>query len=453
MAHSPALTRHDQKLRHYASETPVSEDDERWRLAQRVAASRQFVRSPLLSRFLLHIVAETVGGRADQITEHQIGVHVFDRPSTYRTVEDNIVRNYARQLRRRLAEYFADDGLEEALQISIPLGGYVPQFTPLVSDKTELQAGKTPVSIRSQESGRVSPPDIQTAAGSHSRSISRVLWLGLCATLLIAMSWYLGWRFGRQHPTDVVKNAASPLWASVFARTRNTYIVPADAGLNLLEDLSRQPLTLADYIAGSYANLKLPAMDPHSRGDLTTQRFTSFVDLQIVSALSRLPEYNPERTILRFPRDLRVDDLRNANAIIIGSVGSNPWAAVAQASANFRIVYPDGMQEAMIVDAKPRNGEQAEYVSHWDEPAHQTYALISCLPNLDGSGRLLFLQGLDVAGTQAAAEALLHPAAIAPILHRAERRDGSLGYFEILLRTTSLESSAIRTEVVGSRVY
>jgi hypothetical protein len=78
----------------------------------------------------------------------------------------------------------------------------------------------------------------------------------------------------------------------------------------------------------------------------------------------------------------------------------------------------------------------------WREPAHETYALITFLPSLSGNGHLLLLQGLDVAGTQAAAETLLHPGAIASILRQATRFDGSLRFFEILLRSTSIESNS-----------
>src|ERR1700679_1207110 len=102
--------------------------DPHWALAQRVIAGPNFVRSPLLTKFLLFVVAETLEGRGDEITEHQIGVHVFDRPADYRTLEDNIVRSYARQLRKRLAEHFADQGSSEAVRIDIPVGGYVPVF-------------------------------------------------------------------------------------------------------------------------------------------------------------------------------------------------------------------------------------------------------------------------------------------------------------------------------------
>jgi hypothetical protein len=106
----------------------------------------------------------------------------------------------------------------------------------------------------------------------------------------------------------------------------------------------------------------------------------------------------------------------------------------------------------MIANAHPQPGEADTYVSHWNEPDHETFALISCFPNLSGNGHILVLQGLDVAGTQAAAEALLHPVAIAKILKEATRADGTLRSFEILLRSTSIQSASARTSVVGSRV-
>ena len=44
--------------------------------------------------------------------------------------EDNIVRNYARILSKRLEEYFARDRGHEPLRIVIPRGTYVPVFAP-----------------------------------------------------------------------------------------------------------------------------------------------------------------------------------------------------------------------------------------------------------------------------------------------------------------------------------
>jgi hypothetical protein len=430
--------------------------DTRCQLAHRVVASRHFARSPLLSKFLLYIVGETVAGRASEITEHQIGVHVFDRPPTYRTIEDNIVRNYARQLRRRLSEYFADEGSGEALHIDIPLGGYIPVFVAAGNGQPE-PAGERPAPISIRADAPASPDPTAPAARPvrwlPNRRVVRLLLFGLYTAIVCVAAGFVALRVHPVSPSTPPATPASALWSALFKSPLRTYIVPADAGLNLIEDISRHPLPLAGYIKGDYTGITLPQVDAHSAEDLRTQDFTSFVDLQIISSLARLPEYDPQRAILRFPRDLRLDDLKNANAVIIGSVGSNPWAAIAENNADFRIVYREGMQGATIVNTRPQPGEAAEYVSHWNEPAHETFALISCLPNLEGSGRLLVLQGLDVAGTQAAGEALFHPAAIAPILRRATRPDGSLGYFEILLRATSIESNATGTQVIGSRIY
>lgn len=428
------------------------EDDPRWSLAQRVVSSSRFASSPLLTRFLLYVVSETLNGRGDEIAEHQIGVHVFDRRPGYSTIEDNIVRTYARQLRRRLADFFAGEGGAEALRIDIPLGGYVPVFTPASDHHPDSQMHALPVSVNLHAQ---TEPVADAAVDGRRRPWKR--WLigaSAIAAYSAALIW-ITWIFSARVSVPELRSPepAHEFWAALFNGRENTYIVPADAGFNLLEDLSRRPLQLADYIKGDYLELPLSGFDAHSADDLRTQHFTSFVDFQTVAALAHLPEYDPERTFLRFPRDLRLDDLKNSNAILIGSVGSNPWASITEGSANFRIVYQKGMDGAMILNTNPRQGEAASYVSHWNDPAHDTYALIAFMPNLDSNGHLLLLQGLDVAGTQAAAETLFHPTAILPILRQATRPDGSLRFFEVLLRSTSIDSNSTGTQVVASRIY
>jgi len=123
----------------------------------------------------------------------------------------------------------------------------------------------------------------------------------------------------------------------------------------------------------------------------------------------------------------------------MGSVGSNPWASIADTgAANLRSVYRQSREGAMIVNRNPQPGEGPSYESHWNEPAHEIFALITFLPNLGGGGRMLFLQGLDVAGIPAAAEALFHTSIVAPALKHATRADGSVASFEILVRSTSI---------------
>lgn len=434
---------------------PETKQDPRWELVQRIIACPHFARSPLLSRFLLFVAAETLAGRGGEISEHQIGVQVFDRPADYRTLEDNIVRNYARQLRKRLAEYFASEGSAEQWRVDIPLGGYVPAFARANEANPPSAADHLPITVKIRTQDHIPQEDAARPTPPSARSVftRRLLTAAAVAAytaVLVAVTWMAA---ARMQARQQAPEPAHILWSTLFEGPATSYIVPSDAGFNLLEDLSHHPMPLTDYVQGSYHQEPLIGVDAHSAEDLRTQQLTPFVDSQIVAALARLPEANPERVSIRFPRDLRLDDLKNSNAVILGSVSSNPWAAIAETSANFRIVDTPGMQGAEILNTKPQPGESPSYASHWNEPAHETFALIALLPNLSGTGHLLLLQGLDVAGTQAAAEMLLHPSAITPILKRATRPDGTLRNFEVLLRATSIESSSTGTQVIASRIY
>lgn len=411
---------------------------------------RHFSRAPLLSRFLLYIVETTLTGRQSEITEHRIGVQVFGRPENYRTVEDNIVRNYARQLRKRLAEHFGETR-EDGFRIEIPLGGYVPAFVPV--EVTHDRAAVEPAGLSARPGLAASieaAPRIPTVRLSPwaRRAMAGILFSAYSA-VLIALTWKLA---AGSLLAAHGNGAESTLWRALLNENRLTYVVPPDAGFNLVEDLSHHPVPLAEYMQGRYLEWPLPQLDSHSADDLRLHQFTDFSNLQIVAAIARLPEYNPQRVSLRFPRDLRLEDLKTSNAIIIGSVCSNPWAALGDARANFVIVCDQAMDGSSIVNRHPQAGEQVSYASHWNEPTHVTYSLISCFPNLSGNGSLLFLEGLDVAGTQAAAEAVLQGNLIQPILQRAARPDGSLRPFEVLLRSTSIQSNATDTQVLASRV-
>ena len=115
-------------------------DDAHWLLVQRIVASDGFRRSRLLSAFLLDVCERQLLGRPDEITEQQVGVRVFGRPVDYDPGQDNIVRKYARLVRRRLADFFMTEGAMERTRIEIPRGTYRPRFTPTGAARFVLPA-------------------------------------------------------------------------------------------------------------------------------------------------------------------------------------------------------------------------------------------------------------------------------------------------------------------------
>ena len=418
----------------------LSAPDPRWDLLQRIVRSRHFAKAPLLSKFLLYVCDRTLKGRQKEITEHRIGVQVFGRPESYDPGEDNIVRNYARQLRKRLAEYFADEGIEEPLLIEIPRGGYVPVFLPRQEGCAGLE--------RAVPAFSDSEPTRQPSWRWPAWRVIAALFL--YSAVLCAATFYTARR-----PTQAQTSAglAHKFWGELFNKDSDTFVVPADSGFGILQNLSKARMSLADYVNGEYAKLALAQIDNQSADDLRTQRYTSVVDLEAAAAFAQLPETVPGRLALRFARDLRMDDLKQGNAILIGSEYSNPWNEVFRRNLNFRFDYRPQENSSWIVNIDPRPGESKNYENNWDGPSHQTYAVIAFLPNLNRSGHVLLVQGLDMAATQAATEFLFRPDDLNPILEKASRPDGALAPFEVLLQTTSIGSNSPNGRVVASRFY
>ena len=106
---------------------PASPDDIRLQL-DRMLASATFSSADRMSGFLRYVVERTLAGEGDQIKEYVIGVAVFSRGDDYDPRLDSIVRVEARRLRTKLVEYYAADGRDDTIVISMPRGSYSPAF-------------------------------------------------------------------------------------------------------------------------------------------------------------------------------------------------------------------------------------------------------------------------------------------------------------------------------------
>jgi hypothetical protein len=424
-------------------------DDPRWQLAQRIAASQSFSRSSLLSKFLLYVCDRALTGRTDEIGEHKIGVHVFGRRPTYNPSEDNIVRNYARQLRQRLDHYFEEEGKSEELRLSIPLGKYVPVFSTIqipeiISEETAIEPQ---LPLATQQFGR---PQIAAPSSEKRRRRLPLFAAALIVVLLAGAFAWLTIRRTARTPSDPLH----PLWAQLFNQSHQTFLVPADDGIVMFQNLTGHSVHLAEYINRDYLTLNLPHQtDAANMADLDKQRYTSVTDLDSVLRFSRLPEAAPDRFIVRYARELQMDDLKDGNAILLGSSFSNPWVELFQKSLNFDFEYQPHPNDSIIINKHPISGELPIYANDAAAPSHQTYAVIALLPNLNNSGWVLIVEGLTMAGTQAAEDTLFDRQAMQPILSKAATANGALKPFEILIETRSFGSSSPQAKIIASRIY
>jgi hypothetical protein len=183
---------------------------------------------------------------------------------------------------------------------------------------------------------------------------------------------------------------------------------------------------------------------------LGNRRYTSVVDLDFVAHLAQLDEIVPARMVIRYARDLRMDDLRTGNAVLIGSVEANPWIQLFESQMNFRYSINAGSDKPSgIVNSHPRVGEKTIYGTPGQD---HTYGLIAYVPNLTSTGHVLIVGGLNTAGTQAATTFLLTPSLMMPTLQRARAAHGGLQSFELLIGAGNVAANASTPQVVLERI-
>jgi hypothetical protein len=123
---------------------------------QDVLASPHFCNSKRYPALLRYITESTLAGNGELLKERTIGVEVFDRPPSYDTNSDTVVRYTAGEVRKRLSLYYHELDRRPAIQISLPAGSYVPEFAltqggmeevlPQAAEAAHLQHGKLEIS-------------------------------------------------------------------------------------------------------------------------------------------------------------------------------------------------------------------------------------------------------------------------------------------------------------------
>ncbi len=164
------------------------------------AAFRQSKRYAGVLRFMVERRLE--GGEAHLLKERVIGVEIFGRAPDYDTSADHVVRSAAAEVRKRLAQYYQEEGAEDALRIEVQRGSYVPHFR-MVEGLESI-----PLGIGEKDDGAAEK------AVSRGRSVRP--WIGWKTLLLAVVAVLAGVLIFRVagHSNSAINRFWNPLLAS-----------------------------------------------------------------------------------------------------------------------------------------------------------------------------------------------------------------------------------------------
>ena len=320
-------------------------EEEKLALVKRIAESSHFRRSVRLCDFLLYVSRQGIRNPAAEIHEQEIGAKVFGRSPHYDRSQDNIVRVNATELRKRIDLYYATEGIDETLAVTVPRGGYMPVFNwrrpdtslhPAELDRSEaamLSAHEGPTALTSFAS-----VPVHTSHGPET-AIRRWPWITATITLAIVCVGLL-WALLRSTKSPDARNAPTVMafWSD-FARGNQTDIVLPDESISVMEDMLKRPTPLSDYLDRNYVTGldSLPVSDDR-KADVRELLNHNLVTLGAVNAAKQillLPGLAPKfhLTVSRF---YSADAMKRNNTVFVGGKKSNPWVSLFEPATNFR---------------------------------------------------------------------------------------------------------------------
>ncbi len=407
---------------------------------RRILQSSAFRGSQRSQSFLRYVVEKKLAAQAADLKERHLAVELFGRLPGANLAEDTIVRVTAREVRRRLQQYYASaESAGSVLRIHLPLGGYVPEFRPvdpMAEQLTDLPDDRgAPVTGRSPRRGLL-------------------LWLGASVLAAGVILGLLGWFFFRKAEVSSDAPLAELFWRPVMSSNGEVVIgVPdphlpapsvkaAGARARMRPALEVAYVSAPDFPAHEAAGSDFVAVP---------DQYVTFGDLLAVSHLHAMLARRGKDVRLKFSGSITPAELKHSPAIQIGA-HRNPWTRELGRDLRFRFGHtPDG--RSCIFDTNHADRFWVLPTAAVDGPAHQDYLLITRLVSQDRSQPAVLVAGLTPFGAAAAAQWLSNPRRLEELLRSIQKVEWAKANIQLVVETRLVGHTPTAVQLVAWHVW
>lgn len=332
--------------------------------------------------------------------ERAIAAEVFG-VSNYDPSIDSYVRVKASDVRKRLARYYENPDPLDTLRIELPIGSYLPHFSPLEK------------SGPAEEAGAATLPEIQPAAEASRAEPDhpfhrRGLWIGAAGLCLAAL---VAWLALQPRPHTAIQKFWSP-----FLESRRDLLISlpsppswALAGSTSVDYTSGR-LKPVEELAPNLRRFQIP------NANLVEQRIYLGIGETIgLAKLAIFLDRSKRPFLMKAVMDVSSSDLSMHNVILVGGFSSRWTVRIAQ-DLPYRLEYRT--EGPRVLEMK---GKRRSWVSTGWQPGGRDgtdYAIVARLGDWTNGQALMILAGPQTFGSQAAMEYTVNPEAIEELARR-----------------------------------
>jgi hypothetical protein len=410
----------------------VSEQVDEGRLAEiaaHIRASSSLGRSDTLQRLFDYLLERTLAGAPPK--EIEVASNVFGRASSDPVV-DASVRVYVHRLRKKLDDYYAGPGRDDAARLTLPKGEYRFQLV-------------APALVA---------PDMVPDAGTGSAvAASRRLparWVFLLAGLAIGAALALGAMFLDRSDDGLADIRSARPWNALLASRKPLTFVTGDYYIIGERDApGAEPARLVrDFSINSREELDELLMHKPELRDRYVDLGLSYLPVSTAYALKALmPVVAPSMSERRFTplvssSRLTPPMIKNSDIIYVGFL-SGLELLEQPVFAGSRFAFAGSYDE--IIDSKTGEVYVADPPKQ-GQTAYRNYAYIALLPGPNGN-RILIVAGTRDPAVLQAADILTSPEMIRKLDPASKD-----GYFEALYAVDGVGTENLRGTLIAANV-
>ena len=415
--------------------------DEIARQLRAILASPVFHGSRRCQQFLEYVCEKSLSGETGALKERSIAIDVFGRrPEAAGLGEDTIVRVGAREVRKRLAQYYVTpEGASSLVVLDLAPGSYVPEFRYAVPPQ--------PHAIAPAEIGRPSSP---AQKGSRKPARSKGL---IIAAVSLAVVMIAGLALARRPIFDSKSVDFQKFWAPVFNSNEPLLIGVGHPIVYLpsrrisILNAQRQPQSPWPV----QRKIELPP-DALNGDDMVPamNQFVGFGDMVAANEVSRMLAKRSRDVRIMMASSIPFADLRQSQAYLIGSF-SNQWTSELSHTWRFQFRW-NAQHYPVFVDTQINPPREWSIPSEDDGSTPEDYSLICRLSKSPTGALVIVSAGIKQFGTDAAGRLLADPAELGLILSKLPKgwEDNNV---QILLHMKVIGNTPAQPELVAWHVW